>query len=69
MRQITLVCTCGGSTTVNVEKGADTAAAECACGKILLWSEGETKSEPPATHPPTLGISTGDAVKTSEKLN
>lgn len=51
MRQIHVPCSCGGGASVNLEAGQTTAATECACGKVLLWSE-----ESPAT----LGISVGD---------
>jgi hypothetical protein len=62
---IALKCSCGGTTSVPIAPGAQTAAGECACGKLLLWSDQKAENHVPAV----LGLSVGDAAGVTEKLN
>jgi hypothetical protein len=61
-QELSLKCSCGGTVTVKVAPGQKSAAAECACSRIVLWS-GEVVAAPPA-----LGICVSDSVKPLDKF-
>ena len=65
MKEIYINCSCGGGASVKIATPATTAIAECACGKMLLWS-GEATPPEWVENPPTLGISVGDDVKSHD---
>ena len=71
--KISLQCSCGGTTEAIISAGQQTAIEECACGKILLWSDGKVtvqdKQPAPREAPAVLGISVSDSAKTSEHIS
>lgn len=64
MKEVTLKCSCGGTTTVKIDPDVNQAIGECACGKVLFWSDGNSTESPP-----TLGIFVSDAIDIKEKIS
>ncbi len=64
-RELSLNCSCGGTVTVKIEWADESAAGECACGRVVLWS-GEKES--PVKEPAPLGISVGESITSTDKF-
>ncbi len=61
-QELSLRCSCGGTVTIKIPVNQATAAVECACSRLVLWSRQESDVAPA---PPTLGISVADSVRSA----